>query len=71
MQNILNPKTVALAQTVFYGLITVLLPQIINLITNGGVVIPYGLTGIVLVVLNYYENKLTTQNGGALFGLIS
>lgn len=71
MNNILNPKTVAVMQTLFYGLITLVLPQVIALITNGGIIIPYGLSGLVLVILNYYDNKLSAQKGGAMFGSIA
>ncbi|MHB1097904.1 MAG: hypothetical protein ACYC3F_17230 [Gemmatimonadaceae bacterium] len=71
MTNItLNPKLIALGQTLFYGAITAALPVLIGMITNGGIIIPYGLTGVVLLVLNYIENSIQANTGKALFGAI-
>lgn len=71
MNYIQNPKLLALAQVAFYGAIGAFLPALIDLITNGGVVIPYGLTGIVLVILNYTESMIQTNTGKGMFGAIS
>lgn len=69
--NTINPKTVAIVQTLFYGAVTAFLPVLIGMLTSGSIVIPWGLTGVVLVVLNYYDNKLSAQKGGAFFGAIA
>jgi hypothetical protein len=64
-------KWIAFGQTLFYGLITVLLPQLISMITNGGIVLPYGLTGVALFLLNDIENQIKDDTGKPLFGLAS
>lgn len=72
MNNIqINPKLVALLQVAFYGAITTALPVLIGMITSGGIVIPYGLTAIVLLFLNYEENQIQSKTGRALFGTIA
>lgn len=61
---------VSLAQTVFYGAIAAGLPVVIQMITNGGIVIPYGATTFVLWFLNQLENAIQTKSGKPLFGMV-
>jgi len=58
----------ALGQTAFYGAITAILPVLVGDITGGGIVIPYGLTAVVLYFLNQLENVMAAQGKGNLFG---
>ena len=71
MNQLNNPILVSIVQTVFYGAIAALLPALVGMITSGNLVIPYGLTGIVLVLLNYADNAIQAKTGKALFGSIS
>ena len=71
MNTLNNPVLVSIAQAVFYGAIAALLPALVGMITSGSIVIPYGLTGLVLIVLNYADNAIQAKTGKALFGSIS
>lgn len=66
----MNNKWISLAQTVLYGAIAAGLPQVISLISNGGIVIPYGATGLILWFLNNLENSIQANTGKALFGTL-
>lgn len=77
--NNINPKTIALAQTVFYSLAAYIIPQIVSALGAGGAlsaILPawvtnYGIAAGLIVALNFYDNKISAQRGGALFGTIS
>jgi len=77
--NTLNPRLIATAQTIFYSAATLIIPQIVSALGAGGAlsamlpawVTNYGIAGAIIVVLNYYDNKLSSQKGGALFGTIA
>lgn len=71
--NIQNPKLVSFLQTVFYSAAVVIIPLIVQALGVGGAfdgVLPAGVTGIIIWILNYYDNKLSAQKGGAFFGAV-
>ena len=74
MNTINNPKIVALAQTLFYGFVTVATPILISSFGQEGAF--YGLfsptvTVAILFVLNLVDNRLTETSGKSFFGSIS
>lgn len=73
MNNINNPKVLALVQTLFYGFFTVATPLFINALGVGGAF--YGwfsptITGILLFVLNLVDNQMSKAGTGNFFGSI-
>lgn len=79
--NTQNPKWIATAQTIFYSAATLIIPQIVSALGAGGAlsamlpawVTNYGIAGAIIVVLNYYDNKINARNLGstAMFGMIN
>lgn len=69
-----NPKLVAVAQTMFYGALFAIIPTVVTNLGAGGAfygVLPVGITGIVIAVLNYIENQIQQKTGNAMFGTIA
>lgn len=69
-----NPKITALIQTLFYGFVTVATPLFIASLGQGGAF--YGwfsptITGVLLFVLNFVDNQMSSKTGGSFFGNIS
>lgn len=77
--NIQNPRLAAFAQTVFYSICAVVIPLIVSALGVDGAlysILPvwatkYGIAGAAIWILNYYDNKISTDKGGALFGTVA
>lgn len=79
--NTSNPKWTATAQTIFYSAAALIIPQIVSALGAGGALssmLPawatnYSIAGLLIVILNYYDNKINAINGGttALFGTMN
>ena len=69
-----NPKWIAFAQTVFYGVAFAIIPIFVTNLGAGGALygyLPVGVTGLIIWILNYIENAIQDKTGKAMFGSIS
>lgn len=67
----MNPKIIALVQTLFYGFVTIATPVLIAALGAGGALngmLSPTLTGVLLFILNLLDNKLNAKTGGSFFG---
>lgn len=70
----MNPKIIALLQTLFYGFVTVATPIFITSLGAGGALnglLPAGATAALLFVLNLVDNQMNATTGGNFFGSLS
>ena len=68
-----NTKIIAFAQTLFYGAMFAIIPMFISALGQGGALdglLSPVVTGIIITILNYFENQIQTQTGSAMFGTI-
>lgn len=69
----MNPKLIALGQSLFYGFVTIAVPLFIGALGQGGALSGWfspTITVAVLFVLNLLDNSIQNKTGKSLFGSI-